>query len=189
MWSSCKRGGSLCEENLKTIKIKVTSLSKEFRKRWESSHRTKSRFLEKFSEWLNRGDFSISLLPEKSYLDPAPKASGRPTKPFMACSDKSKRRKVSYLKDTGADELIFAARTVLYDSGQRIAAKVLQEATTSSNSAVDMRNKMCIDTECNAQQFSPGDALALLVDCNLRKDTYIYLRQRALAKGHDIFPP
>lgn len=143
----------------------------------------------KFSVWLDKDDFSIPLLLEESYLEPLPQVSGRPTKPFSSSSDKSKRRKIAHLLDTGAEELTFAAKTALYDSGQRIAANVLKEATATPNAALMMRNKMSQNSKCKAQQFSPEEALAILIDCDLSKDTYIYLRKCALDKGHDLFPP
>jgi hypothetical protein len=59
---------------------------------------------------------------------------GRPIKPFIQSSDKTKRRKIkSILNENSKDKIIFVTKTILYSERNRVAVDLLKQSTEYSS--------------------------------------------------------
>lgn len=125
-------------------------------------------------DWL-KSEFNLppSLIEETSNKI----SVGRPSKSFIDCSDKSKKRKVLQLCTNYSDsELTFAAQYKLQTSGKRIEAKILKDIINVSTEPSNIKT-ICNKSLCNSPiPYSPDEALAFILDNNLTKQQYINIR-------------
>lgn len=105
--------------------------------RWEKCRRNKTIFNSKYIGWLRQEiqlpftDIASTALPSSS-SNSASVFRGRPQISFQKSSDRSKRRKVKSLRDNvGSAELSYATVMNLRAGGDKDAAKLLKEVTTT----------------------------------------------------------
>lgn len=77
----------------------------------------KRRVFSSYKDWL-KGDITEFQLDLFINSEPSTSSSqGRPSKPFLECSKKTKKRKVQDLLRASSEELTYAAGLKLYSSG------------------------------------------------------------------------
>lgn len=177
------------------LKRKVTTFCHSLRVKWQSSSRNKTTFEKKHHVWLQR-KFDITM---KSQLN-APEVinlntnngPGRPSKDFELSSIRSKQRKVKYLTDTvPPNELLFATKTKLNKTGKRAAADLLSLCTEHSpNRPVNIRNvyRESLTDAKKPVPMTPDEALALFINCDLSKTSYLSLRAESKKRNANIYP-
>ncbi|KAK2578896.1 hypothetical protein KPH14_000915 [Odynerus spinipes] len=96
--------------------------------KWATSNRTKERFLKNNVQWLGQEiEFHENNQEKPTSL------RGRKKLSFTDSSNKTKRRRVQNLIDTSAkEEIIHAPQISLYAAGQRDAAAMLKQVTTTT---------------------------------------------------------
>lgn len=160
----------------KALNSQILSFLSGLHKRWRACNRTHTILMSKYGTWFNN---NISIIKNTN------EAGGRPKKSFNECCDKTRKRKVKHLVDiTPTQELITATRLSLSKSGKRDAALIVKEATDPEYRATQMKKSILNTSKDSIQiNFSPTEALALLVDINLTKHQYISLRNKFKEKG------
>ena len=97
---------------------------------------------------------------------------GRPTVvSFEATSDKTKRRKTEELMTISPNRLYFATSNVLKREGHSDTSKKLKKLSASP------------------KNYSPDEALSLMMDCSLTKNTYQRIKKGAIKRKCDLYPP
>lgn len=182
-----------CDENLKSeLFEKIRIFSCNLLRRWRSCNRTMSRFLEKYSEWLDV-ELSVPIPTEESCQGEASGAvRGRPRKLFSSSSVKTKKRKVENLsKSCSSQELALATQMSLTYEGKRNVATIIQESVSKSPRSVRKIKTICQQpaTEPNCNTYTTEEALALLVDLKLTKHQYVALQKSAKERSANIYPP
>ncbi|KAL4143562.1 hypothetical protein QTP88_005880 [Uroleucon formosanum] len=142
----------------------------------------------KYNEkWLNL-NFNIALPPRELHCNPLisemslPSTStasvGRPIKPFIQNSDKTKRRKIkSILNENSNDKIIFATKTILYSDGNRAAADLLKQSTEYSPQRA-LKIKHTYNNRLSVvKSYTADEALALIIDAKLTKFSYSMLKK------------
>ncbi|CAI6363407.1 unnamed protein product [Macrosiphum euphorbiae] len=114
---------------------------------------------------------------------------GRPTKPFIQSSDKTKRRKIkSILNENSKDKIIFATKTILYSDGNRAAADLLKQSTEYSPQRA-LKIKHTYNNRLSVvKPYTADEALALIIDAKLTKFSYSMLRKGSKQRKADIYP-
>ena len=152
------------KENLKSV---VENFLRQFRRKWTAVHRSKTQFELKYDEWL---EIIAYQQPQSS------SHSGRPHGSFAEASERTKRRKTDVLMHTSPNRLVYATSRVLKKGGFRSSAKKLDKFSLH-------------ELEINeSSEYSSEEALALMLDCSLTKNTYQILRNGAIAKDVDLYP-
>lgn len=174
-------------------------LIREFNQRWRKSYRCRSAFMKKNAKWLktkltlqNRDNDSNHTddIPAIVTDDETPTNGGgdmgRPSTPFGECSDSSKRRKTKHLREgNSTEELAYATQMKLRQEGKCASAKLCQQCT-SPEKATEILNKV---NEKKESVFSPLEALNILVNADLSKESYVFLRQIHREKACFMYPP
>lgn len=154
------------------VKMEVHRFLAKLKEKWQASSRKAERFEESNKSWLE-GEFGC-IQSEKSKVVPVCSV-GRPTLSFAESSDRSKRRKSSEIASSySSTELLHAASIGLRAEGKSSLAQ-----KTASIMRDDNREK---------SEYTPNEALILLIDARLTKSSYQLLRSSAGAKGHNIYP-
>lgn len=107
-----------CSENhVSELRKELTRFKSELKSKWNKSHRTRSVFEKNESIWLQEKiNFAMFAQP-----------SGRPQVSFDQLSNRRKRERIADLRDTSAEELVFAAQMNFRASGDRRTAELLEE--------------------------------------------------------------
>jgi len=110
---------------------------------------------------------------------------------FDACSHKSKRRKVDDIVNRSPEEVVFAAQVKLRSDGKTKEANLIKKACCSTPTRVQKINKAWRETQGNhtVQPQTLREAFAVLLQADLSKSKYQFLRNGAKAQGADIYPP
>ncbi|KAK2578512.1 hypothetical protein KPH14_011622 [Odynerus spinipes] len=113
---------------LETVRKKIMKFSYKLSEKWATSNRTKKRFLKNNVQWLGQEiEFHENSQEKPTSLRGPKKLS------FTDSSNKTKRRRVQNLIDTSAkEEIIYAAQISLHATGQRDAAAILKQVTTTT---------------------------------------------------------
>lgn len=180
------------------IKITITKLISEIRRRWQASHRKKDSFLKNNNKWL---DVKVTLTnanhkyPESTVTSSSasssagskPTSTGRPASSFGESSERSKRRKTEDIREKYShEELGFAVQMKLRQKGKLDAAKVVKDVIAGSPSKAT-RYRQSLDSKSETT-LSSDEALALLVENHLSKGQYSAIRSVIREKDCKLFP-
>ncbi|XP_055840046.1 uncharacterized protein LOC129907726 [Episyrphus balteatus] len=171
IWYSAKKVGSAAKANetwtvfKQTHKIedlqakkKILNLCKCFQRRWEACSKKKNVLLSKNSAWLDVEE-DFSAVQEQQDENISQKPHGRPKKPFLESSSRTKRRRIAEIVDI-VDEDIACA---------------LKKCQSKENIQI--------------KQLDTNDALKLLVEAKLSKHQYQVIRNLVNQKTEvDVFP-
>lgn len=121
---------------------------------------------------------------------PSSSTVGRPSKSIVDCSVRSKRRKIkSKYGETDSEELLLAAQSSLYSDGKRNQAQVIGLASTSEGAQKILDSIKKAEQYDLIESFSAEEALIMMLDCGLSKNTYRAQRKTINAKlGFDFLP-
>jgi len=172
----------LSPENEKSIR----QLYNDFRKRWQTVDRSKSKFLSKYSTWLDCTlAFETLATPSTSSV-----SAGRSIKNFEECSERTKRRKTEGIrKSSTVSELIYATEMSLRNTGQKILADILKEMVENKSSKVEELITCWRKDKVHIEKYSEDEGLALLIRNRLSKRIYCDIQKGAKCKGANIYPP
>lgn len=107
---------------------------------------------------------------------------GRPEIPFVTASSATKRRRVQRINESFEPEALLAAnKSCLKASGKKVATKVLDKIS-DEQSCIDLLKKP------QPRQFTPSDAVALMIECNLTQCGYEKMRRAGLQIGNELYP-
>ncbi|GBN02209.1 hypothetical protein AVEN_15139-1 [Araneus ventricosus] len=122
---------SLSEDSLKSLKVKIRSLSQKIEPKWLKSGRKGDGFLKTNSLWLGeRLSFpDISTVSIETISHPgSSRRTGRPQKDFESCSNKTKTWRIKHILETSSQEEISMADEVqLRREGKRDSAAIVKE--------------------------------------------------------------
>lgn len=110
------------------------------------------------------------------------------TKPFPQLSYKQKKRRTETLRtNNNADELAFATRMNMQQSGNKSISKILSYLTNNPEEASKIwafcENKI----QHSEKTYSREKALALMISLNLSKSKYVQLRMTSMEHGVDLY--
>jgi hypothetical protein len=153
----------------------VTEFLKKFRSRWQKAKRVAHRFEQANSSWLDK---EISIPPrsssgvETSTTHKLPCATyGRPYVLFEQASERTKRRRTAELRH------------------QHSSLTLLRSASSALRSEGKVKVSLAVSAAAFPyQQYSPSEALALLLDTGMTKSAYQLLRTQAKGRGCDLYP-
>lgn len=175
---------STTEKELKTkIKVFITKL----RSKWGECHNMQERFFNKHAKWLSE-EFQVPQFSNIEAVTPRKKRiQGRPKKSFEECSLRTKQRNVQTLvNNVSPEQLSYAAESSLVKTGRRKTAKVIKLALEASPKS--LRKMQHVKETPLLQNYSPEEALALIINTNLTKEHYINIQRGAKTRGANIYP-
>ena len=167
----------------------------KLREKWQQCNRALKRFLRINSTWLESNLIPSeleTLLPSTCTSRNAANAntrSGRPCKDWQNLSQRSRQRKArELLKENEPHELLFAASHGSYkkDPNLKYVLKFILESP--SNSSTNIR-KLISKPDKPQSDFTGDEALSLMIDTDLTKQSYQTLRSTTKRKNVDIYPP
>lgn len=174
---------------IKNVSYIIKNYTRALYRRWTKYNRTLNKFLKLESSWLKE---EIVIPVQERTPEAGPSGSrkrGRPTKDFEESSSKSKKRKIVRLMQSHATpELSLAARLRLRSSGKRQASMLLKEATETTPTRAYKIRRAYASSSLEQNKFSPEQALALMIDLDLSRDSYNLLRQKTKEIGVNIHP-
>lgn len=162
-----------CELNEPTstaLRNDVWNFCRQFERRYNKCGRKLD--VVQSSEWAEN-DFDC-----RPFLRPHRKCTGRPSKPFADCGEKTKKARVQSLLDTvPTEQLLYAGKCSLLAERKRAAASVVAEATepSSPDHAVKMKRKLQ-ETSNKSEPMTPDEALALFMNTKLTRSQYNMIR-------------
>lgn len=157
------------EEQTKDIKHKFSYIKSEFKLRWLKAHKKEDVFLKKNSNWL-QGAFSIPKVQQKL-------SAGRPKKPFIESSERTKRRKTKELRSAiNEDVLLHAAQSTLRTSGKRDASQLLKEIIKSPKRATRYKKVYSESMKGDETKLTPSKALSIFIEADLTRRQYEIIR-------------
>lgn len=116
---------------------------------------------------------------------------GRPEKEFGSCSERSKRRKVGEIcSENNTEVLVYAAQKSLRSEGKHGEAKLIKEAIMTTPTRCKRIKEAWSDSKkaTNIIAYSPAEALALMIESGLTKNSYQIIRTQAKSRGANIYP-
>ncbi|KAK2579423.1 hypothetical protein KPH14_002635 [Odynerus spinipes] len=176
---------------LETVRKKIMKFSYKLSEKWATSNRTKERFLKSNVQWLGQ-EIKFQELGNNAQnsKDKPTSLRGRKKVSFTASSNKTKRRRVQNLIDTSTkEEIIHAAQISLHVTGQRDAAAILKQVTTTTLKRPTRIKKVFHRESCKKPTISKEEALATFLDGNMNKKSYTAVQKRLKMVGLKIFPP
>lgn len=117
-----------------------------------------------------------------------PSEAGHPKKSFCELSAKTKRRRLNKeVKSKSKEELCLAASMKLHAEGNRSAASLVLDISTSPDKAQIVREAG--KSQDNSISYSCQEALSLFTELKLTRHQYIALRASAIRKNlKNLFP-
>jgi hypothetical protein len=176
------------DEEHNSIKKNVNAFNSKVAQLWKECKRTSKVFENRHHQWL---DESIEFFKRDNAMKETNSKRGRPLKDFSEVSDQSKRQKIlPLLENYSLEELAFATRKSLEACGKRDAAKIVQEASTSSpkSKRATKIKKAYYSNQSLPIKYTPEEALALYIDGKFTKKSYIMMQQGAKARNANIYP-
>ncbi|CAH0552735.1 unnamed protein product [Brassicogethes aeneus] len=139
--------------------------------------RFKSIFRKNNNSWLE-GTFDIPVV--------AQNRSGRPHKTFSECTERTKRKKTDEIRSFVVKEVIVhAAQVELNKSGQRDAAAILKDITTTSPTRVTKYKRALSESRSvKPASLTPLQALAMFIEADLTRRQYEVVRNT----NKDFYP-
>jgi len=113
--------------------------------------------------------------------------TGRPSKEFSECSERTKRQKVLPLvKSYSSQELVLALSTKFQKSGKRSSALLLNNSLASPTRATKIKNVITNVDHNKIITYIANEALAFLIKNKLTKQQYLNISLGAKKKNCDI---
>lgn len=183
----------------------ISTLKSEFKKRWKRAYGMKDRFYKNYSDWLEK-ELKLGVNAEEENEDEeeeeregrrvlcggascsdAGTSRGRSPVDFENGSDRTKRRKTQDIRrDCSAEQLLYAAEMKLRKEGKKDAAMFCKEAyKNSSTKAKKVATKI---NATHASPFEPCKALSLMLNMNMSKSNYVYLRNTHKEVNCNLYP-
>lgn len=171
------------------MKSKLMIQFSKIKKKWENCNRRKRLFMERNSNWLD-AVITIISIPDQSFETHVQRnPGGRPRKEYGLCSERSKRRKGSEICNENETELlVYAAQKSLHLNGKHEEAKLMKKAMTSSGSNGVSQSLNSPKSIINIISYTPAEALALMIDTGLTKNSYQIIRTQANSRRANIYP-
>ena len=172
--------------------IQLNDITKRFisniQSKLASCHYNKEHFLVSQANWL-----SSPFLAESFFCNlvlPLETNSGRPPLKWFEKSPESKKKE--YLKLSNENELeklVLASASKARKEKKNSLSLVLKESIKSETSAELMLNyyQKCIKSDISIK-LTNDEALAFLLNTNISKSNYNYVRKTCLSKNAEIFP-
>lgn len=165
-----------CSDLSQEIKNKLKHLLSEAKARQHKCRRNTEYFFTQNKDWLD-GEITFLLSKKKS--------TGHSKLDFSKCSKRSKRRKTEQLRSVvSSEELIFAAEMKLRSEGNKDAAKIIKAVTSDT-----LGHCSNMHTTKAFLSYSCDKALSIIIEGELTKSQYNFLRQSAIELGCPIYPP
>lgn len=115
--------------------------------------------------------------------------AGRKSLEFPESSERSKRRKtVDVRASYSSDELAYATQMKFREEGQNDAAAVLKDVAFGSPSKAKTCRSSLDSLNKENGQFTPDEALSLLIELDLSRNRYQLLRNALLSKNDKVLP-
>lgn len=144
---------SYSDDKLKELKLKISNLKFEFKRRWSDAHRKDELFRKNNENWL-QDTFELPI---------AITRPGRLNKSFEELSLRSKRRKTQSIRENiDTEELTYDTQMKLRVSGKADASKVLREITVSPGRAQKYRKAYSDSLKEKRERLSSLKALSYL---------------------------
>lgn len=162
----------------------IRQLYEEFCKEWRDIDRSKYRFLNKYSTWVDC-TIAFRTVAISSTFFPI---IGKPKNNFEKCSEQTKRRKTEDIRKSSTDsELIYATQMCLRGIGHTMLANILQEMIGNPSKIEELiacwkKDKVQIN------KYSEDKELTLLMRNRLSKRTYCDIQKGNKRRGANIYP-
>lgn len=169
----------------------VSSFLYRLRNKWTASHRIRDKFIRKNSDWLDDNIFSDEVESQLQVTHPPSTSKTKEqtmSSEWESLSTRSKQRKAKeLLKQKQTPELLFTARQGAYqkDPNLRYVLKCLSKSPSRSK---EVRNLMHKRDKAEPESFTSDEALSLMIDTNMTKQSYQTLRSTTKRKHSDIYP-
>lgn len=170
------------ENYLQIVKREFNRLKSEYNEKWKLHHRVTHVFEQKEAEWLSRPfripQFSLST-----------NKGGRPTKLFDDKCVRSQLRDITAVSDSQEPQvkkLMLATARTAKKFGESSVSELLKIASASPS-----KPKQFLEAINNPlpKQYTPDEALSLIIDLDLTKHAYEGLRQGAIDHSVNLYPP
>lgn len=176
-------------EYTNTIKASLNNFTIVLSRKWIQCNRNIHIFSKNNSVWLQT-IFNLPMNNNNILTNVEKNQTGRPSKEFLECSERTKRQKVLPLvKSYSSPELVLALSTKFQKSGKRSASLLLNDSLASPKRATKMRNIINNVVHNNIIAYTANEALAFLIENKLTKQQYLNIRLGAKKKNCDIYPP
>lgn len=188
-----------CEDNDEDVmKNRIKGFTSNLKTKWLDCKSRIDYFRKKNEKWRNL-PFNTSIEETKKAdtsdhnLSTQRRKRGRPVVLFQEASTKTRQRRMKKILDSRSqEEICCAAVSVLNQSGHRAAASVVKEVTSfdeySPLHPVKMRRTLKKQNQRGIVPNTADEALALYVDCRLKKNSYKKIRKNAMTLGANIYP-
>lgn len=145
----------------------------QYKYKFLNCRRNKTYFEKKEKVWLNSNlAFPIEICSSK-------RNGGRPAKSFSESSERSKRRKTKDLRSQNEAEVLqYATQMKLRADGKLNTAKIVKTVTEETT----------ITQKPTYRQYTPDEALGLVIGAKLTKYQYNLMRQGAIDHNCNIYP-
>lgn len=161
----------------KTEVAKIDNFIKIFDSKYSSARKSKVKFEEKYSEWLQS---KIELLTCNR---------GAPKKQYEDLGSRAKKIRLSESLSTRSDkEVQDMFQEILARGNQPKEAKIIADILPNASPLRLKRIVKSIPTPTSSSEFSEEEAIALMFELGLSRNKYLILRNALIAKGHDILP-
>lgn len=165
----------------------VKNFTSKLASKWLKAKSDTSKFVKNNRKWLES-----ELIIPKNYSNLGESSTrniGRPTKSFSESSRKSKKRKIQHLLQSyTVEELTFAAETSLRISGRKNAADIVKQVADSSASTATFIKNSRKASIIKPVVYTDDEALALYIDGDFSKNSYILTRNGAKLRHANIYP-
>ena len=159
---------------------------------WKNSRRNEKNLERKHCKWLDGIiDFSAHSFdnPGPSTVNATPIKRGRPKKSFDEGSDRTKRRIIKRGSDScTTPEAIGVLSSRLRQKGNRAGECILKLVTSSTPKSSKKNLQIIRERSRSCKSYSPEEALSLLIETKLSKQSYEVIRKSARERNSDIYP-
>lgn len=177
---------SFSEEVKKSLKLYLKNFTRRVKEKKKKAQQKEDRFLKQEETWLNLPiSFPDGVTSETvDFGHHSKRDSG--SKEFSSFSERHKRRRTQSLMALSTDELTFATKRSLRSVGNKAGSQILDLACDCSEA---LHIQKLITEDAAQQQYTPDEALALLMSASLTKAQYNMIRNGAKQKGYSNLYP
>lgn len=164
----------------KTFSLMLAAFKNNFLRKWQTVSRQNDRFMQTYSKWL---DIQIKF---KKNVSLGNIIKGRAKTTFNSLCERSKRRRVTSLRSaTSTNELAYATQMCFRAEGNIQASNLLKEISQNPEKTKqyynDIDNPSCVS-------LNSDEALSLLIEADLSKSQYNFIRNLTRTKKCNFFP-
>jgi len=179
-------GFNWSDNYIEMLKKEITKFCLTSSRKWSTVRRHYKIFETKNFEWLS----SAFTMPVNNKTNSKP--SGRPPiDNFILGSERTQRRKIQSLLSSTcitSPEVLSAAKSKLYKTGQRKATSLFKDSLSSPNRAKKIKSAYKDANKNCPIPYTPDEALAFMIDNKLTKQQYINIRLGSKKRNCDIYP-